>query len=222
MSEFRCVIGFKVSKLFQKPWYLSDNSEQVIRIWMIMHFKPFNCLVVLNNWIKRSLLQFLPIPAQIVLRVRIEQKQEILNVWNYLLKSEVVSCWVKLVSLLLKFSHTVGCFLQNLCDFLVYLLLVELVLFVNGFLETVILNHPQVFEIHQESSEYSDKLFQFLRVYLCDGNNFLSGKSFLCANEQTNKFLELFLIIEKNLTPEMKNVIKKIFNIFNMRQLFRV
>jgi len=93
---------------------------------------------------------------------------------------------------------------------------------VNWFLETVIFNHPQVFEIHQESSEHSDKLFQLLRIYFCDGNNFLSGQSFLCANKKTNKFLELFLIIKKNLTPEMENVIKKIFNIFYMRQLFRV
>ncbi len=45
-----------------------------------MHFETLNCFVVLNDWVKRFFLKFLPIFAQIVFGVRIKEKQKILNI----------------------------------------------------------------------------------------------------------------------------------------------
>ena len=38
----------------------------------------------------------------------------------------------------------------------------------------------------------------------------------MSADEQSNKFLELFLIAEKHFAPEIKHVIKEILNILDM------
>jgi hypothetical protein len=94
---------------------------------MIMHLKPLDGLVVLNHRIKRFLLKLLPVPAQIVFGVRVEEKQEVLNIGNNFLELKVVAGGVELESLLLEFSHTVGSFFEGLSDSLVDLLLVELV-----------------------------------------------------------------------------------------------
>lgn len=45
-----------------------------------MHLKPFNGLVVLDDWIERPLFKFLPISAQIILGVGIEQEQEVFDI----------------------------------------------------------------------------------------------------------------------------------------------
>lgn len=63
---------------------------------MIVHFEALDGLVVLNDGIEGLLLQLLPVPAQVVLGVRVEQEQEVLNVRYDLFKFEVVPCRVKL------------------------------------------------------------------------------------------------------------------------------
>jgi hypothetical protein len=97
-------------------------------------------------------------------------------------------------------------------------LMVEFILFGDGFLEAVILDHPEILEVHQEGSENCDKLFEFLRLDFSDRDNFLSGKSLLSADQQSNQLLELFLIIEQDLAPEIKHIIKQVFNILDMSQ----
>ena len=47
---------------------------------MIVHFEALNCLVALDYWVKRPLLQLLPIPAKIILGVRVEQEQEVFDI----------------------------------------------------------------------------------------------------------------------------------------------
>ncbi len=98
------------------------------------------------------------------------------------------------------------------------MLLVEFVLFGDGFLEAVILDHPEVLEVHEESSEDSNELFELFGVNFSDRDDLVPGESLLSADEQSNKFLELFLIAEKHLAPEIKHVIKEILNILDMRQ----
>lgn len=38
----------------------------------------------------------------------------------------------------------------------------------------------------------------------------------MSADQQSNKFLEFFLIAEKDLAPEIKHVIKKILDVLDM------
>lgn len=64
---------------------MSDDSEEIIRSRMVVHLKPFDGFVILDDWIERPFLKFLPVPAKIVLGVRIEQKQEVFNIGDDLL-----------------------------------------------------------------------------------------------------------------------------------------
>lgn len=159
MSEFWSIISFEVSKLFQKSWYLSDDPEQIIRTGMIMHLKSLDCLIVLNYRIKRSLLQLLPISWKIILGVRIEEQQKVFNIRNHLFQFKVVSSRVQLIGFLLKLPDTVGSFFEHFGYFLVELLLVEFKILMDGPFETVVFDHPQIFEVHQEGPEDSNKLF---------------------------------------------------------------
>jgi len=183
---------------------------------MVVHLKSLNRLVVLNDWVEWFFFQLLPVPAQVVFCVRVEQQQEVLNVRNHLLQLEVIACWVQLERLLFKFSYTVWGFPQRLSDLLVDVLLVEFVLFWDGFLEAVVLDHPEVLEVHEESSEDSNELFELFGINFSDRDNLVPGESLLSADEQSNKFLELFLIAEKHFAPEIKHVIKEILNILDM------
>lgn len=85
MPEFWSIVGLKIRKFPKESWDLCDNPKEVVRGRMIMHLKSFNGLVVLNDRIEWPLFKFLPISAKIVLGVGIEQKKEILNIWDYLL-----------------------------------------------------------------------------------------------------------------------------------------
>jgi hypothetical protein len=147
-----------------------------------MHFKPFNGFVVLNYWIKWLFLKFLPISAQVVLSVRVEKQEKVLNIRDNFLEFEVVSGWVELEGLLFEFPDTVGCFFECLGNFIVDILFLELVICMYVFLKVVIFDHPEVFKVHEECSEDGDELFEFLWVYFGDGDDFLSGESLLCAD----------------------------------------
>lgn len=70
-------------------------------------------------------------------------------------------------------------------------------------LETVVLYHPKVFEVHQKSSENCNKQFELFWVNFSDWDNLLSGKSLLSADQQSDKLLEFLLITKKNFAPEI-------------------
>ena len=96
MSKFRSVVSFKIWKLPQKSRNLRDDPEEIVRSRMVMHLEAFDGFVVLDNWVERSFFKFLPVSAKIVLRIRIEEKKEVLNIRNDLFQFEVVACTVKL------------------------------------------------------------------------------------------------------------------------------
>ena len=73
-------IGLEITKFLQKFRNLNNNSEDIFIRWMIVHRKPFNSFIVLNNWIKTFFLEFLPIPTQLIFIMLIEEKKEIFNI----------------------------------------------------------------------------------------------------------------------------------------------
>lgn len=68
------LIGLKIRELFQKSGDLDNNLENILIGGMVMHRKPFNCLIILNNRVKALLLQLLPVTTQLVLVIRIEHE----------------------------------------------------------------------------------------------------------------------------------------------------
>ena len=80
MPEIGSVVSLKVRELPEESGNLSDDPKEVIRSGMIMHLEPFDGFVILDNRVKRSFFEFLPISAKIVFGVRIEQQKEILDI----------------------------------------------------------------------------------------------------------------------------------------------
>jgi hypothetical protein len=58
---------------------------------MVVHLEALNGLVVLNDGIKGTLFQLLPVPTEVVLGVGVEEKQEVFNIRDDLLELKVVS-----------------------------------------------------------------------------------------------------------------------------------
>lgn len=56
MSEFRSVVCLEVWEFSQESGYLSDDSEKIIRSWMIVHLEAFDSLVVFYDGVERSFL----------------------------------------------------------------------------------------------------------------------------------------------------------------------
>lgn len=54
MSELWSVVGFEVRKFSEEPGDLSDDSKEIVRGGVIVHLKPFNGFIVLDNWIERA------------------------------------------------------------------------------------------------------------------------------------------------------------------------
>lgn len=104
MSELRGIVVFEIRKLFQEPRYLGNDAEQVIGCGMIVHLESFDCLVIFDDGIERFLFKFLPVLAEIVLCVGVEQKKEVLNVGDNLFKFKIVACSIKVISLFLQLS----------------------------------------------------------------------------------------------------------------------
>lgn len=98
------VVVFEVGKLFQESGYLGDDAEQVIGSGVVVHLESFDGLVVLDHRVEGFLLQLLPVLAQVIFSVRVEQKQEILDIRNYLFELEVVPGSVQMVGLLLQLA----------------------------------------------------------------------------------------------------------------------
>lgn len=72
---------------------------------MVMHNEALDTLVVLHGRVKANLYQSGPVLAQVVLVVRVEEKQEILNVANFFLELETLFCLTELKCDLLKFAN---------------------------------------------------------------------------------------------------------------------
>jgi hypothetical protein len=108
MPEVGREIRLKITKLLQKPGNLHNNPKDILLSGMIMHTEPFNRLIVLNHRIEPLLLKFLPIPTQIVLVVRVEQKEEVLDARDILFEFKVALACVQMVGLLFELSDGVG------------------------------------------------------------------------------------------------------------------
>ena len=74
MSEGRSIVGFKIAELLQEPGYLYDDPEDILVGWMVVHAEAFHCLIVLNDRIESLFFKFLPVPAELVLVVRVEKQ----------------------------------------------------------------------------------------------------------------------------------------------------
>lgn len=85
MSEGRGVVSLKIAKLLQKSRDLHNNSKDVLVRRMVVHTEPLHSLVILNDRIKSLLLQFLPVTTQLILVMRIKQKQKVFNIGHHLL-----------------------------------------------------------------------------------------------------------------------------------------
>ena len=72
MPEFGGIVSLEISKLSQKPRNLSNDSKEIIRSGMVVHFKSFNSFIVLDDRIERSFFEFLPIPTKIILSIGIK------------------------------------------------------------------------------------------------------------------------------------------------------
>lgn len=107
MPEFWSIVSLEISKLLEESGYLSDYSEKIIWIRMVMHFKSFDCFIVFNNRVKWFFFKLLPVSTQIILCVWVEKQEEILDVWNDLFELEIVPSRVKLESFFLQLSNTV-------------------------------------------------------------------------------------------------------------------
>ena len=70
-----------------------------------MHAEAFHSFIVLNNRVETFLLQFLPILAQFIFIVRVEQKKEILDIRDHLFESEVAFGAEEVIGLFLQFSN---------------------------------------------------------------------------------------------------------------------
>lgn len=90
----------------------------------------------------------------------------------------------------------------------------EVILGEDGLFETVILDHPQFLEIHQEGSEDSDEQLQLLSVHLRDAQHLTTGKALLGADQQTDHFAELFWLGEERTlaTPELQQVVEQLIH----------
>lgn len=63
MSKLRSVVCLEIRELFEESRNLCDNSKEIVWSGVIMHLKPFNCFIILDDRIKWLFLQFLPILA---------------------------------------------------------------------------------------------------------------------------------------------------------------
>lgn len=95
------VVGLKIAELLQKPRNLHDDPEDVLIGGVVVHAEALHCLIVLNNRIEALFFQFLPVPAELVLVVRVEQQQEVLDVGHHFFQPEIALCAEEVVGLLL-------------------------------------------------------------------------------------------------------------------------
>ncbi len=118
MPKIWCLVGFKITELLQKTWYLYNDSENVFIWGMKMHRKPFDRLIILNYRVKSFFFQFLPISTELIFIVRIKQKKKVLNVRNHFLQLEITFSNEKMIRLFLQFSDRVWCWLKSSCNLL--------------------------------------------------------------------------------------------------------
>jgi hypothetical protein len=64
-------------------------------------------------------------------------------------------------------SHRVGSAFERICNFFIDLRGDEVELGEDGLLEAVVLDHPQLLEVHEEGPENSDEQLQLLALHLC-------------------------------------------------------
>ncbi len=109
MSKAWSLIGFKITKLFEKPWDLYNDSKYVLVRRMVMHRKSFNSFIVFNNRIESFFLEFLPVFTQFILIVVIKHEEKVLNVRNRLFEFKITFCREQMICKFLQSSYTVFC-----------------------------------------------------------------------------------------------------------------
>jgi len=161
-----------------------------------VHLEALDSLVVLDDRVKRLLLELLPVAAQIVLVVTVEEQQEVLDVGDDLLELEVALGVVELVGLLLQLTQAVWCAAQRLSDALVHLHETELILLVEALPETIVLDHPELAVAHEEAAEHEPEGFDLVCSELADEEDLVAGETLLRAHEKPHELAELFLAAE--------------------------
>ena len=109
MTEGWSVVGLKITKFFQEPWYLDYNSEYALICGVIVHAEAFNSFVVLNYRVEPFFFKFLPVSAEFVLVVRVEQEEKIFNIGDHLFKPEVAFSAEEVIGLFFKLANRVIC-----------------------------------------------------------------------------------------------------------------
>ena len=165
MSEFWGVVGLEIGKLSKEPGDLGNDSEEIVGSGVVVHLEALYGFVVFDDGIEGSFFEFLPVSAEVVFGVGVEEEKEILDVGDDLFQLKIVSGAVELIGFLLEFPDRVGYFLEGICNFLVDFNLVKIVFLKDGGFECIIFDHPQTVEIHEERSEDSHKDFQFFRIH---------------------------------------------------------
>lgn len=109
MSKAWSLIGFKITKLFEKPRDLYDDSKYILVRRMVVHRKSFNSFIVFDNRIESFFLEFLPVFTQFILIVVIKHEEKVLNVRNRLFEFKIAFCREQMICKFLQSSYTVFC-----------------------------------------------------------------------------------------------------------------
>ena len=75
-------MSLKVPVFLQEATDLYNNPEDVVDWRVVMNLEPFDCLVVLEHWVKSVGVKGLPISVEHKLVVRIVEHEEVLNDGN--------------------------------------------------------------------------------------------------------------------------------------------
>ena len=81
-----------------------------------MHLKSFDCLIILNDRVETLLFELLPVPAEVVFVVRVEEEKKVFNCGNDFLQFKVGLSHIQMVSLLLQLAHRVRSVMQDFCN----------------------------------------------------------------------------------------------------------
>ena len=91
MPELRGRHSLKIAKLFEEPRNLENDCEKVFRFRRVVHIEQLEALVVLDHWVVVLGLQHLPVAAQVVFGMGVEQEQKCVDLDYSLLQTEEIA-----------------------------------------------------------------------------------------------------------------------------------
>ena len=198
MSESRGVVSLEIAKLLQKSRDLHNNPKDVLVGRMIVHTEPLHSLVILNDRIKSLLLQFLPVTTQLILVMRIKQKQKVFNIGHHLLQSKVTLCTEQVKSLLLQLTNRIVSRLKSTSNPLMptHHRLTEIVTLLQLLTLKHTLHQPsRVYQkhtlvLHYYTPKHTQKLNPLLIVELSEDKHFTRSQSLLSQSQKDQSQLE--------------------------------